>query len=82
MADTSARHTIEAVTLSLYGGYFATQMDGASSGHVFSLNPAVGITFLKRHSFQLNANWRAQRSKAIISSDNQVTLAARYNFSF
>ena len=82
VADTTGQHTLDAVTLSLFGGWFNTLLDGTSSGTTFSLNPAVGITFLKWHSFQVNASYFTRHSKGAVSANDQVTLAARYNFSF
>lgn len=82
MADTTAKHVVDAVTLSLFSGWFATRLNDRSSGHVLSLNPAIGITFLKRHTFQLNANYTARHAEAAVAGSNMITLAARYNFSF
>ncbi|MCO6482791.1 MAG: hypothetical protein J5I62_08355 [Flavobacteriales bacterium] len=83
LPDTSRAPLINAVTLSLYGGYFATSLNDRPTGHTITANPALTITFLKRHSLQLNANHTASRNKsAAITQRNQLTFSARYNLSF
>lgn len=78
------KKAIKSVSLTLSGGYFANSLNHQSTGKTFSLNPAIGVVFLGKHSVQLTTNYTNVTNNQTTgnTSRQQLMISTRYNMSF